>query len=374
MTWQEQLRAIGVTEQELANAHTPEEMLLLVMEHSLTDAPGRYTELELAGMVGIDPGYARRLFRALGIPDAAADDPVFTDDDAEALSLVERMRTEGVIDDDILLQMTRVVGSSLDRVAEAMVSAAVERVRRGGVPLGPGGGGIVDRFPQILELVWRRQMRSAVRRRMALHEHEEAATVAVGFADLVGFTALSQQLPDDELAATVDRFESTAYDIVGRLGGRVVKTIGDEVMYAVPDPRAAVEIGLELSDTYHDDASLSDVRVGLARGPVLAREGDLFGPTVNMAHRIVSIAYAGSVVVSEEIHDAVADDPALIWRPLRTRYLKDIGRVRLWVVRHAADGFEREGTLERARRRQGDMRNRMAEAVADLIAPSDPQD
>ena len=186
---------------------------------------------------------------------------------------------------------------------------------------------------------------------------------AVGFADLVGFTALSQQLDDHELAVIVDRFEATAYDIVGSLGGRVIKMIGDEVMFAVDDVATAVEIALSLAEAYHDDESLSDVRVGLAYGPVLEREGDLFGPTVNLASRIVSIAYAGSVVVSAEIHDALADDEDLRWKSLRTRQLKDIGRVQLWAVRRVGDEFEREGVRERARRRRGTMRDKVTEMI-----------
>ena len=124
-----------------------------------------------------------------------------------------------------------------------------------------------------------------------------------------------------------------------------------------------------LAETYHDDESLSDVRVGMACGPVLEREGDLFGPTVNLASRIVNIAYAGSVVVSDDVHSALAEDEPLVWRSMRTRHLSDIGRVTLWVVRRADDGFEREGPFERARRRRGAMRDRVADMISDEDAP-----
>src|SRR5205085_7361164 len=142
----------------------------------------------------------------------------------------------------------------------------------------------------------------------------------------VGFPARSQQREDHALAKIVARFEATAYDTVGSLGGRVVKMIGDEVMFSVDDVRTGLEIGLSLAEAYHDDESLSDVRVGLACGPVLEREGDLYGPTVNLASRIVSIAYAASVVTSADIRDQLVDAPGLRWKSLRTRYLKNIGR------------------------------------------------
>jgi adenylate cyclase len=205
-------------------------------------------------------------------------------------------------------------------------------------------------------------LRTAARRRMAVGAID-AMSVAVGFADLVGFTALSQQLEEDELAKLVDRFEATAYDVVSAGGGRVVKMIGDEVMFAVDDVRRAIEIAFILSETYHDDESLSDVRVGVAYGPALEREGDLYGPTVNLASRIVGIAYAGSVVVSTEVRDALADDEAFAFRSLRTRHLKDIGRVSLWAARRPSDPFEADGTAERARRRRSAMRDRVADMI-----------
>ena len=365
--WLEVLRALGTPEEELAAAETPEQLLLLVIEKGLSGPPPRYSEEEAAELAGLDVEATRRLYRALGVPDPKPDEPVLNDDDLDALRRVAELLRNGLFTDDVLLQLTRVVGSSMSRVAEAQVSAAVDRVRSGSALQGPEIGGLRD-FPQMLETVWRRQMRVAARRRMELHG-AEMPTVTVGFADLVGFTALSQQLDEKSLAALVDRFESTAYDIVGSRGGRVVKMIGDEVMFFADDARTAVEIALALSETYHDDESLSDVRVGMACGPVLDREGDLYGPTVNLASRIVNVAYAGSVVVSDDVHAALVDDETLVWRSLRTRHLRDIGRVSLWVVRRAVDGFEREGPLERARRRRGAMRSRVADMIADEHVP-----
>ena len=122
--------------------------------------------------------------------------------------------------------------------------------------------------------------------------------MAVGFADMVGFTVLSQHLGDDELAAVVSRFEELAHDTVVALGGRVVKMIGDEVMFVVQTATGAAEIGLSLAEAYADDELLSDVRVGLAIGPVLVQDGDFYGPVVNLASRLVGVANPGTVLVS----------------------------------------------------------------------------
>jgi adenylate cyclase len=184
---------------------------------------------------------------------------------------------------------------------------------------------------------------------------------AVGFADLVNFVALSQEVDDATLAIVVDRFESIAYDIVGRHHGRVVKMIGDEVMFEVADPVAAIEIGLGLADAFHRDDMMSDVRVGIALGPALARVVDLFGPTVNLASRLVGIAYAGGVVVSDEVRRALDGDERFRWKALRTRTLKHIGRVQVHNVRWAED--TNESMAERARRRRGLLKVKVADLV-----------
>lgn len=191
---------------------------------------------------------------------------------------------------------------------------------------------VVEAVPKLLEYVWQRHMQAGARNRLLHGGPETSTTLAVGFADLVGFTSLAQQISATDLADVLDRFERIAYDTVAGLGGRVIKMIGDEVMFSVDDPRRAVEVGMQLAATYRDDDELSDVRVGLSWGPVLQREGDCFGPVVNRASRVVNIAFPGSVVVSDELHELIADDPGLHWRSLRKKNLRDIGRVTLWSV------------------------------------------
>jgi adenylate cyclase len=151
---------------------------------------------------------------------------------------------------------------------------------------------------------------------------------------MTGFTRLGQELEDRELAVTVDRFEAEAYDVVASTGGRVVKVIGDEVMFVAYQPETATEIGLRLAERFIDDELVPDVRVGLSYGPALAREGDFLGSTVNLASRIAAHAYPGTVLISDELRDEISDFPDYETKPLRpaTR-LKGIGRARLWVLR-----------------------------------------
>jgi adenylate cyclase len=369
-TLRQVVEALGVPRDEIDKAEADGTIGLLVVDRMiLADQDPKYTQNDVRRLTGLGDE-ASRFWRALGFPDPGADDHIFSDFDVEMLKLVDQLVGLGLIAHDEALQMTRVIGSSMARIASAQIDAIEARVDEPTFQDGTEPGVLRARFlipamPRILEYTWKRHLQVAARRRMVREAGAEQGNneQVVGFADLVGFTALSQQLSDHELASIVDRFESTAYDIVGARGGRVIKMIGDEVMFAVDEIPSGVQIALSLAEAYHDDESLSDVRVGLASGSVLEREGDLFGPTVNLASRIVSIAYAGSVVVSSEIHDVLADDDELRWKSLRTRQLKDIGRVQLWAVRHAGDDFEREGVRERARRRRGAIRDK----VTDLI-------
>ena len=112
-----------------------------------------------------------------------------------------------------------------------------------------------------------------------------------------------------------------------------MKTIGDEVMFVSESPAVAAQIALRLTERTGDDAVLPDARAGSAYGSVVAREGDYYGPIVNLAHRLVELAYPGTVLASDELHDAVADDPAFAWGRSRDRKIRDIGRVGTWPLR-----------------------------------------
>jgi adenylate cyclase len=208
---------------------------------------------------------------------------------------------------------------------------------------------------RLLEYAWRRHLQAAFRRAMLSFSRGELSggtvETTVGFADLVGFTLLSQELSDEALAEVVSRFEALAFDIVSSLGGQVVKVIGDEVMFVVRDAAEGARIALRLADAYADDELLSDVRVGLASGSVLAMEGDYYGPVVNLASRIVKIAIPGTVLVSDEVHAQLARDEELAWKSLRPRALKDVGRVQLWSMHWADKEPPTDGRWSWSRRR-----------------------
>lgn len=305
---------------------------------SMLGAP-ELTSAEVAAAADVDLGTARHLWRALGFSPVPDDQPFFTRADVDMLRTVHTLETQGAVEPGVILQLARTTGQSLARLADAQVAAAADRLGRLGATesLWPVTEALVPTFERLLVHVWRRHLLAAVLRESAATAvaAETGRTLVVGFADLVGFTALSQQLDERELAALIDRFEALVFEHVPEHRGRVIKMIGDEVMFATDHAADAAEIALALVDAHHAEASLPDLRVGLAMGPTLAWEGDLLGPTVNRASRVVGVARAATVLASSEVGDALRGNDAYAVRELRAIKLRGIGRVRLAVLRRA---------------------------------------
>lgn len=349
------LRQAGATDEAIDRAVADDVVDLLAVDQLLVPTEHRYTPLEVAERTGLDVEVLKKLWRALGFQEPADDERVLTALDVDAAENLQHLVRLGVTEMDKAFQLARVIGSSMARVAEAEVLQGAEVLHAGDDSLlaadafSNGAAETVPAMGRLLEFVWRRHMQAVARRAVALRA--SAATsrsgpeLAVGFADMVGFTLLSQHLGDRELAAVVRRFEEISYDTVARSGGRVVKTIGDEVMFVTEDAEPAARIGVDLAEAYADDDLLSDVRVGMAIGPVLVRDGDYFGPVVNLASRIVRIANPGSVLISDEMHTRLTEAAGgeLTFRALRPRVLKDVGKVQLWSCRKENKESEENG-------------------------------
>jgi adenylate cyclase len=341
------------SEADIARAEEEDVLDLLVVDCLLV--PGeRYTQSEVAHITGMPEDLAARFWRALGFADVGADDKIFTDLDIEAIGVLQTMVDLGAADVDSALQLARVIGTSMARIAEAEVAPAVRGMLVAAEPGLHSSVEAADRFvrladrslpamTRLLEFAWRRHVQASVRRAMLQrNRHHPGALpdLCVGFADMVGFTMLSQQLSEEELAALVSRFEDVAHDTVTARGGRVVKMIGDEVMFVTDYVTVAARIALALAEAYADDELLSDVRVALALGPVLVQDGDFYGPVVNLASRAAGIAAPGSVLVSDEFHSALllhteaapATAGEFAFKALRPRLVKDLGRVQLWAL------------------------------------------
>ena len=365
----------GASEEEIDQAVADGVIDLFVADRLLVPSRRRYSRADVAELTGVSLDKLERFWRALGFPGVEDDERAFTDLDLEAVRLFQGLQAIGAADVETAVQMARVIGSSMARIAEAelmpgdMVSAEVDPVLSGDA-FASVADVTIPAMAKLLEFVWRRQVAAGIQRNMVLRSHGlapgQSPVLAVGFADMVGFTLLSQHLSDEELAAVVRRFEEISHDIVTLAGGRVVKMIGDEVMFVVDNAPDAARIGLDLGDAYADDDLLSDVRVGLALGPVLARDGDYFGPTVNLSHRIVNIGNPGTVLMSDEFHTALMQEAPdeFIAQALRPRLLKDLGRVQLWWC--GRPGQEADGAGAAADRRRNVRWERISEVLRDL--------
>jgi adenylate cyclase len=155
----------------------------------------------------------------------------------------------------------------------------------------------------------------------------------VGFADLVSFTALVGRLSEGELARVVQRFEALASDVVTAHGGRVIKTVGDEVLFVAIGGAPAAAIALDLVEAMAEDDVLPDVRVGMASGRVISRLGDVFGTTVNRASRLTALARPRTVLVDDAMVASLANTSGFEMSALRRRTLRGIGPMTPWVLR-----------------------------------------
>ena len=124
-------------------------------------------------------------------------------------------------------------------------------------------------FEQLLIYAWRRHLAAAVARVEALGANEEdlhTTQLTVGFADIVSFTALSNQLTEERIGDLVELFESRCADVVAAQRGRVIKSIGDSVLFVNDDPIRAYDTAEGIINVVGRDSRMPDVRVGLASG------------------------------------------------------------------------------------------------------------
>ncbi len=354
----------GVSQTDIDRAVEAGTLPLLAVETMILTGQ-RFDIDDVAAETGIGASRIVSLWTALGFATPRPGERIFNETDLEHLHAVAGLVDSGFADPEIVIQLTRMLGASMARIASLQAELVLSRGRSRDFDADTALVWFGDRFGQVLEQVWRRHLQAAARARLSAPIGPESPVQAVGFADLVGFTALSQQLDSGALAAVVDRFESVAYATVAAHGGRVVKMIGDEVMFTVDDPASAALCALDLAESYHDADDLSDVRVGVAYGTVIDREGDLFGPPVNLASRMTSIAYPGSVLVDEALHDLLADHEGFSYRAMLPRRLKHIGMVRLFVLRESGEE-DRHRRQRRERRRA-----RVAEMTVGMRPGSD---
>lgn len=273
---------------------------------------GPLTLGEAAAAAAIDWPTAARLMTAVGI--STEPNGAVTDDEAAAVRLFAGANND-LLGEEATLQLARVTGSAMARLAETLVGVFRLRVE---LPRRAAGMPYVDlvkeysdltrtllpAFVSTLDAVLRRQIVAVAERMWSTDEDRSIVMLqrTVGFVDLVGYTSATESLSLRELTDVLIEFDTRTSEVVARGGGQIVKMIGDEAMFVTENAEDACRIALGLVDA--SDGQLPPVRVGLATGEMVSVFGDLYGPEVNLAARLVDAADPSTAVVSERVRSA----------------------------------------------------------------------
>lgn len=323
-----------------AEADGPEEVRRLAQAVVLLGEPPNLRPPDAWRGTGADQHLARELWRAMGFAHVPDDAVALTATDVTALAAIDDFLQASGISPDTAIRFARLLGQTMSRVADALLSIVDHAIAEmDGLPPGDNDDLMVlaaqlvnPLIEQELSYLLRRHLYAGAIRRIAGHDLEQPE-VTVGFADVVSFTRLSGRLTEAELAELLEVFESTTADMITERGGRVIKLIGDAVLFVFDEPEPAAWLALELVESFGGDQP--ELRVGLTHGPVLSRLGDLFGPPVNLASRLVSYARPGSVLVDQRFVDHIGEVEGLRCKSIRPRDLKGIGTTALHVLRRA---------------------------------------
>ena len=327
----------------MAEPLDPQAVFDLVELHLLGSHP-TLTGQQLADEVGIPLELAKLRWRSLGFTSVGDDEVAFTEADLNALRLTQKMHDIGMIDPDDEAALIRTLGRSFARLAEWQITMLARTV--GSQPdLNVSGiAAVMDEVTPVIEevqnYIWRRHTLSAASRLLlapSADEDGEGAYTAIGFADIVGYTRQTRSLTQGDLASLVEHFEAQALAIITGHHGRIIKTIGDEILFAADSAADAAAIALDLVEEHLADEDFPQLRVGVAWGPVLQRLGDVFGPTVNIASRLTSIARPGRTLVDKELAEAIEGNPDFKLRRMRRTSVKGYRRLEPWALRRPLD-------------------------------------
>ncbi len=305
---------------------------------------------EIAESHGIDLDLLQRVQRAVGLPRIDDPDaPVLMRADGEAAARVQQFIGVG-LDAEQLVGVVRVLAEGLARAAETMRWTALAAVSHPGateLEIAKGSEALVSRVAPLLGPMIQDMLFMQLRHSMeteAVNASERAAgsalpgarQVTIAFADMVGFTRLGEAVPPEDLERLARGLADLAHDLAVP-PVRLIKTIGDAVMLASPEPAPLLDALLDLVAAA-DKEDLPQLRVGVATGGAVSRAGDWFGSPVNVASRVTSVARPGSVLAAESTRDLIGDVDEFSWSFAGARHLKGVkGETRLFRARRAID-------------------------------------
>jgi adenylate cyclase len=306
------LRSLGATPEQIETAWR--QFHVAGLAGDLVYAEGAHLSArDLASMAATDVEGVLSMWRTLGVVVPDPDRVMFTDRDADVTSFLMQGNPVGPHG----LELLRVLGTSLSRVAEAAVSVYVQtqepKSDSSEVDLLVWAKDLVAaswaavRLGDSMGPIFTHHMRDAIdRQRFAQAGVTDRSLhrLAVGFVDLVGFTPLSLHTAPARLLELISSFELHAFDVASSHDGRIVKHIGDEVMFVALDAAAGCEIARDITAAYRDGI---EPRGGVCFGQVIARHGDYYGTVVNLAARLADLAIPGEVLVDSDTASSAGD-------------------------------------------------------------------
>lgn len=338
--------AAGFSVETLVRAIAAGLRSLEAFDLGLPDPPGSSgrTLAELCDELGYDVELAAETFAALAVPVPAPDDEL-REDDAEAIATllgIGDLRTLR-IDENVAPRFAQIYGETVRRAIEASVRFWDDHVETRVAASDPAGELMSERIrlrgrlPQGFEatLLWlsRRHLEHEVLSVIVENTEramERAGLVearrgepAIAFLDLTGSTRLTEEHGDEAAVELAYSLARLVEEVARRSRGRIVKHLGDGVMFHYAAPRDAVQAGLELVERA-PGVGLPPARLGIDSGRVMFGDGDYFGRTVNVAARITDHAGPGEVLVSEAAAGGSGDDVLLeSLGPVRLKGLRE---------------------------------------------------
>jgi adenylate cyclase len=309
-------------------------------EETLLGGERKFTRIEVAERAGISIDRAERMWHALGFATVPDDEVAFTDSDVEAVRLLVAMEEDGFIDPAAESSLARKLGQTQSRLASwqsAMFLTLLAESKVRGDDAVEVAGLLLPAMERVQTYVWRRHLAAAAGRAVASSSELPHGVRAVGFADIVSFTRLSRRLTETELGELIERFEGLSADVVATNGGRVIKSIGDEVLFVADEAAQAATIALALQEAVAADEQLPKLRIGLAFGGVLIRLGDIYGPVVNLAARLTAECRPGKVLADRELAAALDGHPAFRLRKMRRVSVRGYAHLQPFALQRQTD-------------------------------------
>jgi adenylate cyclase len=313
------LRERGFTLRAIREATESGRLASSYIEGLLPDAPARWTLAQAARETGLEPALIERIFRSLGF--GAQGFAHLSDDDLQLLRYAASVLTAG-LPLVAFLQLVRVYGQAMSQIADAEVRLfhlyVHEPLMRDGVPgwemadeMAGLAREILPLASPIMEHAHNRFLQHFIEQDVIGHMEADLGPadegllgrlrVAIAFADLAGYTRLTEEVGDEEALSAVERFveqvELTLPD-----DARIIKTIGDEAMVVGSDPAALLDWAVSFQRAaILDPRSRPLPRIGLHYGETLYRDGDYYGREVNQASRVAARAAGGEVLVTRPV-------------------------------------------------------------------------